>query len=268
MTVPSRFTAGALQRTVLDHGTGAKVAAGDTVQVDFALYNSTGKAIVTEGWDSPNVSPLLPVGTRALLPGLDALFACGAVGDRALVTSSAAASFGAGADVTHYGLKSATDSIVWVGKIVSILPVAAVDGPAAGFPTVKLASNGKPTIAVPTGVAAPTQTEVEVLKKGTGAIVGSADTVTVKYQGVIWKSGKVFDQSYTRSPDTSAFAVTQVVPGFSKALVGRTVGSQIVVVIPPSDGYGSAGNSTAGIAGTDDLVFFIEIEKTAATAAQ
>jgi peptidylprolyl isomerase len=53
-----------------------------------------------------------------------------------------------------------------------------------------------------------------------------------------------------------------VVPGFKKALVGQTVGSQVVAVIPPADGYGSDGNSQAGIKGTDTLVFVIDILNT------
>jgi len=32
-----------------------------------------------------------------------------------------------------------------------------------------------------------------------------------------------------------------------------------MLVIPPADGYGSAGNSSAGIKGTDTLVFVIDI---------
>jgi peptidylprolyl isomerase len=50
-----------------------------------------------------------------------------------------------------------------------------------------------------------------------------------------------------------------VVPGFAKALEGATVGSQVIAILPPSEGYGKAGNSSAGISGTDTLVFVIDI---------
>ena len=38
--------------------------------------------------------------------------------------------------------------------------------------------------------------------KGTGAVVKSGDSVTVDYQGTNWNSGKIFDQSYGRTPAT------------------------------------------------------------------
>ena len=38
-----------------------------------------------------------------------------------------------------------------------------------------------------------------------------------------------------------------------------TVGSRVLLVIPPDKGYGTAGNSGAGIKGTDTLVFVVDI---------
>ena len=37
------------------------------------------------------------------------------------------------------------------------------------------------------------------------------------------------------------------------------MGSRVLLIIPPSDGYGSAGQSQAGIKGTDTLVFVVDI---------
>jgi peptidylprolyl isomerase len=50
-----------------------------------------------------------------------------------------------------------------------------------------------------------------------------------------------------------------VIPGWDSALVGQTVGSQVLLVVPPDQGYGSKGNAQAGIAGTDTLVFVVDI---------
>ena len=43
------------------------------------------------------------------------------------------------------------------------------------------------------------------------------------------------------------------------ALVGQKVGSRVLVVVPPSEGYGKDGNQQAGIKGTDTLVFVVDI---------
>jgi len=51
----------------------------------------------------------------------------------------------------------------------------------------------------------------------------------------------------------------QVIPGWNDGLPGVTVGSRVMLVIPPAYGYGKAGNSQAGIKGTDTLVFVIDI---------
>ncbi|MCX6396810.1 MAG: FKBP-type peptidyl-prolyl cis-trans isomerase [Propionibacteriales bacterium] len=110
------------------------------------------------------------------------------------------------------------------------------------------------------GAKAPTELVLKVLKEGTGAVVQSGDSVTVDYQGTNWTNGEVFDQSYGKQPAT--FTTDGVVPGFGAALVGQKVGAQVVVGIPPEFGYGAAGQPSAGIAGTDTLVFVIEIKAT------
>lgn len=104
----------------------------------------------------------------------------------------------------------------------------------------------------------PSELVLKVIKPGTGETVKSGDPVTVDYQGTNWTNGQVFDQSYGRGAAT--FETDGVVPGFGAALVGQKVGAQVVVGIPPEFGYGSAGQSGAGIAGTDTLVFVIEVK--------
>ena len=113
-------------------------------------------------------------------------------------------------------------------------------------------------------VKQPSELVLKVIKEGDGETVGAGDSVTVDYQGTNWDTGKVFDESYGKEPAT--FATDQVVPGFGAALVGQKVGSQVMVSIPPKDGYGEAGSPQAGIKGTDSLLFVIEIKSTKAPA--
>ena len=81
-----------------------------------------------------------------------------------------------------------------------------------------------------------------------------------QYEGVIWRNDKVFDSTWKNgTPAGFEIGVGQVVKGWDDGLVGKRVGSQVVLVVPPADGYGKSGSSTAGIKGTDTLVFVVDI---------
>ena len=79
-----------------------------------------------------------------------------------------------------------------------------------------------------------------MLKQGDGEVVQPGDTVTVQYKGVLWRNGEMFDSSWSRGAPAS-FQTTGVVKGFQKALEGQKVGSQVIAIVPPADGYGTQG---------------------------
>ena len=103
---------------------------------------------------------------------------------------------------------------------------------------------------------------VRTLIKGSGPKVSKGQLIVVQYVGVIWASKKVFDSSWARGAPfafTIGASPSQVIPGWDKGLVGQNIGSRVLLVIPPADGYGKTGNSQAGIKGTDTLVFVVDI---------
>ena len=102
------------------------------------------------------------------------------------------------------------------------------------------------------------QTAVKTLKEGDGDEVTEAMSVTVCYQGVNGRDGNTFDNAFERG-EPAEFTPTEVVPGFSKALVGQKVGSTVAVAMTPTDGYGPSGNPQAKIEGNDTLVFALKI---------
>jgi FKBP-type peptidyl-prolyl cis-trans isomerase len=257
------LTAKATERTVDITGKGTVAQSGSAVTINYSVFNATtGKQIDTTGFGASKAQPLT-LDKKNLIPGLYKAVACSTPGSRIAAVIPPVDAFGAtGSASLGIGAK---DSIVFVIDVVSAKkPVAVLtkaNGAAQpapkGLPTVTLASNGAPTITVPT-TAPPTTLQIVDLKKGTGATVKAGASVTVHYTGVIWGTGKVFDSSWkTGTPAT--FTTTGVIPGFGKALVGQKVGSQVMAVIPPADGYGSAGQTNAGISGTDTLVFVVDI---------
>lgn len=101
------------------------------------------------------------------------------------------------------------------------------------------------------------QTEVKVLKEGTGAVVGQNATVSVKYYGVNGRDGKNFDGNYGEKNPT-IFPLTGVIPGFQKGLAGQKVGSIVLIGVASADGY-SEGNPNVGIEAGDTLLFLCQI---------
>jgi peptidylprolyl isomerase len=250
------------ERSYISKGSGAEAKSGATVDVALVAYNGTSGAKLTSNGYAGTASIPVTVGDSTMIPGLTKAVECAPVGSRLVTTSTAKDAWG-GADPSSVGSLKSTDTVVFVVDILAAVPMRADGAPQPaqdGFPAVKLHSDGQPVVTIPSSLKAPADTKIEVLKKGKGEAVASGDEVTLQYQGVNWRTGKVFDQSWGRG--LSTLQTTQVVPGFSKALVGQTVGSQVVAVIPPADGYGTTGNSQAGIKGTDTLVFVIDILKT------
>lgn len=254
------------ERTVVTDGKGTEAKANSVVGVDYTIYDgASGKKLDQTKYAKGSTASFQL--KSPLLPGIVKGLTCSSVGTRVVAVVPPADAFGSTGS-TGLGVK-ATDSLVLVFDVQKItaapkvLPKAngAQQKAEAGYPTVVLAANGAPTITVPK-TPAPTTLMITDLKKGSGTIVKAGDTVTVHYTGVIWNTGVVFDSSWANGAPVS-FPTTGVIPGFTKALVGQKVGSQVIAVIPPADGYGTAGKGT--ITGTDTLVFVIDILATAAS---
>ena len=97
---------------------------------------------------------------------------------------------------------------------------------------------------------------VQPLIQGDGDTVGEHDSVTVNYTGWLASDGKQFDSSWDRGTSTS-FSLNQVVVGWKQGLAGQKVGSQVLLIIPPSLGYGSQG--TGSIPANATLIFVVDI---------
>jgi peptidylprolyl isomerase len=120
-----------------------------------------------------------------------------------------------------------------------------------------------PTLTVP-ATTAPASLTQEVLSDGGGAAVVKGDTLVVNYVGQTWapKNGKAnaFDSSFARgAPAAFVIGIGKVIPGWDKTLVGKKLGSRVLVTVPPADGYGSTGQQSVGISGTDTLVFVVDL---------
>jgi peptidylprolyl isomerase len=246
---------------ILTKGTGDKAEQGDTIVLGFEFYDGrTGKS-VGAAYDFKD--PASVVLNDQVLRGVRIGLAGAQRGERVVAAISSKDGYGPAGGNSQAGIEK-DDSLVFVADVIQVRhTLAKATGtavpPVAGLPTVKVAKDGKPTITVPAGAPAPATLISQPLIKGAGAAVANGQTVTVEYTGVLWATGKQFDSSWDRTPTTFQIGKGQVISGWDKGLLGQTVGSQVLLVIPPGDAYGAAGAPNAGISGTDTLVFVVDI---------
>jgi peptidylprolyl isomerase len=124
------------------------------------------------------------------------------------------------------------------------------------LPTASGSFGDEPTLTFPTPDA-PAGLQSQVLVQGSGDEVEAGDTIIVNYHGQVW-DGDLFDSSWKRG-ETISFPIGMgvVIAGWDEGLVGRQIGSRVLLSIPSELGYGERGVPQAGIRGGDTLVFVI-----------
>jgi peptidylprolyl isomerase len=243
----------------VSEGEGAKLKKDQRVGVDYAVFNARTGEQVESSFGSPSQSIVLD--PAQAFPGIVKALVGAKVGSRVLMAVSPKE--GLTERVTAPGVEK-SDTLLFVVDVKSASePLERAEGdkvtPPEGLPTVKLAKNGKPTIKSPKGDA-PTELVVQPLIKGDGPVVEAGQTIVVHYTGVIYGTDKKFDSSWDRDqPAEFTIGTGAVITGWDEGLVGQTVGSQVLLVVPPDKGYGEAGNPQGGIKGTDTLVFVVDI---------
>jgi peptidylprolyl isomerase len=251
--------------SVVSRGTGDALKVGELAVVDD--YGRTWRSAATfqDTFGDAEPPDTLPVGTGSIaLGGLDRALVGVPVGSRVLVVLPPSAGFGSVTTTLPTGVTKSDTAVLVFDVRAAYAGNAGPTGTAVGsgggaLPTVSGGLTTKPVIAIPK-TAAPTALSTTTLIQGSGAVTASGDELVVQYVGQIWASGKEFDSSWSRSlPSGFILGVGELIPGWDKALVGVKVGSRVLLVVPPADGYGSAGQSGAGISGTDTLVFVVDI---------
>lgn len=252
----------ATTRKVLTPGSGPASVAGGAIQINVVVINGTdGKQLdSTYKTSEPPVLTLSPGSTlKGLVTGLAGL----RKGARVVIAVPPADGFGDQGN-PNAGL-SPTDHLVFVADVLDVpvvltqaegTPVPAVPG----LPTVTFAADTGPAITVPTGTAPPSALVSQLLIDGNGPVITEGQDLTVHYTGALWKDGTVFDSSWTRGSPFQVINVGQasVITAWNKGFIGKKVGSRVLLVVPPSEGYGEAG-SPPKISGTDTLVFVVDL---------
>jgi peptidylprolyl isomerase len=106
-------------------------------------------------------------------------------------------------------------------------------------------------------VTTPSGLQYYIVKKGTGPVPKSGQTIIAGYHGML-KDKTVFDSSYDRNDVfKTKIGVGQVIKGWDEAFTTLPVGSQAVLMIPPDLGYGAQGQGK--IPANSTLIFHVEL---------
>jgi len=267
ITIPAAKATKALTVKTIIHGTGPALGKSDAFIGNYAIYVWSGTAHRLAQSSFTKHEPTLFAGQ--LLPGLEKALIGQKMGSRVLAVIPPKDAFGTSGN-PQVGIKG-TDTLVFVVDLIKSFKGNAsatgqqVSSGGGALPKVTAATGAAPKIKVPSSKP-PAKLVTKVLVKGSGPAVKANQTVVVQYVGALWRSGKgngtVFDASWKRGQPFS-FVIgkkpSQVIPGWDSGLTGQTVGSRVMLVVPPADGYGKAGNTQAGIKPTDTLVFVVDV---------
>lgn len=247
VTVDGAIEATEISSRVLKDGDGEDVNEGDIALVQTAIVDPESGEVTaenfTQGAEAVFLNDTLKEGNDVLYDMLDQ----NKVGAQISF-------FMPGAQMGE----GAADQLM-VFQIADVRPAQAegesVDVTDESLPAVTLdGDSGEPTIEKPEGDA-PEDLVVQPLIEGDGEEVGEGDHVTVQYKGVKWSDGEEFDSSWSRG-EPSGFPLSGVVAGWSEGLQGQKVGSQVLIVVPPSKGYGDSDGHELQ---EETLVFVVDI---------
>jgi peptidylprolyl isomerase len=248
-------------------GTGAKLISGDSTLANVTIYKWTGTKSTLLDSTYSSGAQLIPGDLG--LQGLATALKNATLGSRVVAVLPPKYGYGTTGN-SEIGV-TGSDTLVWV---VDLLQQFSPDASATGtrvsqgggtLPTVSFPLIGEaPTVTIPKN-SPPSKLSVTTLVKGNGPKLALGDTVVAQYVGVIWRTGKVFSQSWASAEQAQSEPFSfelggQVITGWNHGLPGVTVGSRVMLVIPPSLGYGpEGGQPSAGIKKNDTLVFVIDI---------
>lgn len=226
-TVPTDLAFGEIQRTITGGDGGQTLSAGSLVSGQYLIYDgATGQLLLDSATTSATGDGLVPILIDDSEPTMwMAAIDCAPLGSTVAMT------------VPGSAIGVANSKFVVVARTTAMLPTTAggaPQDPVAGAPTVTLAADGTPTVTIP-DTAPPADLQISVLKKGDGPVVAAGDQVFLQYLGVAWDTKQEFDSSWSRGRPSS-FTTTAVYEGFGDALVGQSVGSQVLVTMPPAMG--------------------------------
>ncbi len=273
-TFPTPLVTTNSQVTVDKAGHGTPIQDGDQVDFEYTVFaGKTGETLGGSGYGASG-STTPRVGAASETKGKPATSVIHSLigattGERYTLVTTAKAGFGAGT-LKGNGIADSATLVVVVDVKDHFMGKA--DGanqlPLDGMPSVITAVSGQPGIVIQE-ISVPTELRIETVKAGSGAVVKKNAVVHVKYTGWTWPtvSGEkptTWDEQTWDNDEAVDLKVSStdsggtLPPGLYQALVGAKVGSQVLAVIPPKDGFAS-GSAPTGVDANSTLIIVIDV---------
>ncbi|MFJ6854862.1 FKBP-type peptidyl-prolyl cis-trans isomerase [Streptomyces sp. NPDC091271] len=247
-----------LKTDVISEGDGAKLKNGDAIQVNY----------LGQAWDSTKPfdnsfdrkQPFdLTLGAGMVIQGWDKGLVGQKVGSRVELVIPPSLGYGK----QGQGDIKPNATLVFVVDVVKATQIPkSAEGTAVAqdnidLPKVGTKTDGKaPTVTIPKSDP-PKKLVSNYVLESKGDVIKETDSVVVNYVGLLWKGSKAFDSTY-QTGKTQTFPLAQVtLKGLKNGLVGKKVGSRVLLVIPPDQGFGNEAQQS--IPGKSTLVFAVDI---------
>jgi peptidylprolyl isomerase len=263
-TFPTPLKTTGRELSVVQAGEGEPARPTGFVDFDLNIFlGSTGEYVTGSDYQPGN--PVRRVIDSSSEDFFSAILECQQPGSQVVVTTTVEDVFG---PVEGDEVITNESTIVLVVDVHQTYPNKA-DGssrlPQSGMPTVVQTDEGVHGLSFP-NAPIPTELRVSVLKQGDGVAIKEGDFVTAHFTAAVWNTREIFSTSFEQGIPLSLVARDSftagdgvgVIPGLAQALIGQTVGSQVLVSVPPSLGY-PAGQAPAGVPDGSTLVYVFDI---------
>lgn len=252
------FTVAETAAKAVSEGKGDALAKGQQVIVDYVGINGRDGKEFDSSWKSGKPATF-KLADGALIAGFIKGLVGQKIGSRVLITIPSKDGYAEGNQ--QAGINKG-DSLIFVVDVKSAYkPLTKAEGtavtPPAGLPTVTL-KDGTPSALTVPKTKAPAKLVVQDLIKGKGAKVTAENTVNFHYIAANWRTGKKFDSSWDRQQALDLQLAQTQVKGLTTGLVGKPVGSRVLLIMPPDQGFGQDLQGT-DVKKTDTIVFVVDI---------
>ncbi|MEU5975404.1 FKBP-type peptidyl-prolyl cis-trans isomerase [Streptomyces sp. NPDC047315] len=243
---------------VITPGTGAALKKGDQAQVNYLGQEWDEDKPFDNSFDRGQPFPV-SIGGQGVIEGWQKALEGQKVGSRLEVSIPPSQAYGEQGQDTIKG----NATLVFVMDIVkgANVPASVKGSPVpqedAALPKVGVNTDGKaPSVTVPKSDA-PKKLVSNYVLEGSGPVVTDKDSVIVKYDAYLWDGAKKFGSTYSTG-GSETFTLSQIgVKGLKDGLIGKKIGSRVLLVIPPDQGFGE--QEQQGIPKNSTLVFALDI---------